>query len=77
MTATPCLHKIILAAGPELHKSGGNMYLLIKPENSGTAFDTEALKSASGDVNVKICGSHSPTPYLRLCHGQGKVLHSM
>lgn len=53
------------------------MYLLLQPENSGTTVDSEALGSASGDINVQICGSASPAAYLRLCHRQGKVMYSV
>lgn len=75
MTAAPCLYKNPLGRRcwtSLQHSSGGKTYLLIQPENSGTALDTDALGSASGDVNVQIRGSGSATAYLRLCHGQGQ-----
>lgn len=38
----------------------------MQPENSGTAFDTDALGSASGDVNVQVHSSGPPPAYPRL-----------
>jgi len=44
----------------------------MQPENSSSAFDTDALGSSSGDVSVQIHSSGSPSPYPRLQCGQAQ-----